>query len=207
MINARRMMISALGGFAGVMGIEHGIGEVLQGSVRPEGLMILSWPGSAFFRALQGEPAMTVVPNLLVTGLLAILISALYTLWAVVWIEREHSGWVLMALCVPMLLVGGGIFPPILGLIIGAAATGLHAPLTWWRAHLSPGVRRILGGLWPWFFAACLLTWLAMFPGVPVLDYFFGVDYELLIWSILAGMFGFLILSGITGFARDVQTA
>jgi hypothetical protein len=41
---------------------------VLQGNSVPAGIMILSWPGSTFFAILGGEPALTVVPNLLGTG-------------------------------------------------------------------------------------------------------------------------------------------
>lgn len=205
MNNASRLMISTFGGFAGLMGIEHGIGEVLQGSKAPDGLVFASWPGSPFFDALGGEPAMSIVPNLLISGMLAILFSLAYTVWAVLLVKRKHSGWVLMALTIPMLLFGAGLFPPVLGLMVGAAATRIHAPLTWWRKHLSGRTRKLLGTLWPWLFGAALLTWLLMFPGVPVMDHFLGFFNENLIMTLLGGMFVFLILAGIAAFARDSQ--
>ena len=68
-------MVATLGTLAGLAGVEHGIGEILQGNVAPEGLAIIAWPGSELFRVLGGEPAMTIVPSLLVTGILAILVS------------------------------------------------------------------------------------------------------------------------------------
>jgi len=200
-----RVIISTFGAIIGLMGFEHGLGETLQGNVIPSGLMIPSWPDSAFFNVLAGEPAMTIIPNLLITGILAILVSLVYTVWAVLFVQCKHGGLVLILLSILMLPVGGGIFPPILGLLIGAGATRINAPLTWWRIHLSPGLRDFLQKLWPWFFSACLLAWLSMFPGVPVLDYFFGVSDTNLIFIILACMFGFLILAGIAGFARDSQ--
>ena len=196
-------MISTFGGFAGLMGIEHGIGEVLQGSTAPGGLVFPSWPGSRFFDALNGEPAMSILPNLLITGILAVIFSLAYTVWAVALVERNRSGQVLMALTIPMLLFGAGLFPPVLGLMVGAAATRIHAPLRWWRKHISGSVRNFLGSLWPWFFAAALLTWLLMFPGVPVMDYFLGFFNESFIFLVLGGMFLFLILAGISAFARD----
>ena len=52
---------------AGIMGIEHGIGEVLEGYRPTEGVFILSWPDSAFFEIMSGEPAMTIIPNYLLT--------------------------------------------------------------------------------------------------------------------------------------------
>jgi hypothetical protein len=72
------VMVSTFGALVGLIGIEHGLGEVLQGNSVPAGIVILSWPGSTFFAILGGEPALTVVPNLLLTGVLAILFSLLY---------------------------------------------------------------------------------------------------------------------------------
>ncbi len=198
-------MISTFGGLVGLIGIEHGIGEILQGNTDPGSIMILSWPDSAFFSILGGEPAMTVIPNLLVTGILAILVSLVYLAWATLFVQRKHGGLVLILLTIPMLLFGGGIFPPVLGILIGAAAAGVNSPLAWWRKHLSAGSRRFLKTVWPWSFGACLLAWLSMFPGVAVLNYFFGVNNTSLIFILLACMFGFLILTSLAGFASDIQ--
>ncbi len=205
MKSATRVMISTFGGLVGLIGMEHGIGEIAQGNTVPNSIMILSWPDSAFFSVLGGEPAMTIVPNLLVTGILAIFVSLVYLAWAVFFVGRKHGGLVLILLIIPMLLFGGGIFPPVLGILIGAAATRVNAPLTWWRKHLSVGTRRFLEILWPWSFGACLLAWLSMFPGVAILSYFFGVNNTGLIFILLACMFGFLILSSLAGYARDIR--
>ncbi len=66
MKSATRAFASTFGAIMALAGIEHGIGEVLQGNTTPSGVMIQSWPNSAFFRSVAGEPAMTVIPNLLV---------------------------------------------------------------------------------------------------------------------------------------------
>ena len=66
-----RMMVATFGAFTGLMGIEHGVGEILQGNVPTPGLFIESWPGSEFLRILAGEPAFTLLPNLLAAGILA----------------------------------------------------------------------------------------------------------------------------------------
>jgi hypothetical protein len=207
MNKATNIWTATFGALVGLIGIEHGIGEVLQGSIAPDGIMILSWPGSAFFEILAGEPAMTIIPNLLLTGILAIFFSMLYLIWAVFFIEREHSGWVLVFLSVPMLLAGGGVFPPLLGIIIGVTAARFQA-LQSRQPHVSPGWKRFLAKLWPWAFGAGILTWLAMFPGICALDYFFGVKTDTIILIDLAGMFGFLLASAVAGFARDnpIQT-
>ena len=73
--NATRTVVSTFGLLAGLAGIEHGLGEILQGSVGPEGPVIESWPDSKAFEILGGEPAMTVIPNLLVTGIVAVIVA------------------------------------------------------------------------------------------------------------------------------------
>jgi hypothetical protein len=55
MKNATRILVSTLGALMGLGGIEHGIGEILQGNISPRGAMIVSWPGSAFFSIMGGD--------------------------------------------------------------------------------------------------------------------------------------------------------
>lgn len=205
MKNATRILTSTLGALVGFIALEHGVGEILQGNRAPGGVMILSWPGSRLFQILGGEPAMTIIPNLLVTGILAVIFSLIFLGWATLFVERRNGGLVLMLLSLILLLVGGGIFPPIFGAITGLLGTRINAPLSWWRAHLPAGVRPFLERLWPWSFGACLLAWLSMFPGTLLLWHFFSTDNPGLIWAILIGMFGFLFTTIITGFAHDLR--
>ena len=205
MRKATRIMVSTFGTLVGLIGVEHGIGAVLQGSVAPSGMMFPSWPESAFFQILNGEPALTVLPNLLFTGILAILFSMVYLVWAIRFVHRKNGSLIMILLSIGMLLFGGGIFPPVFGILLGAAATRIHAPLTWWSERLSTEWAHFLGLLWPWFFGAAIASWLSMFPGVPVLNYFFGVNSTNLILILLFCMFGFLMLGLIAGTARDLQ--
>ncbi len=50
MKNATGVFASTFGAIWAPAGIEHGIGEMLQGSVAPRGVMFPSWPDLAFFR-------------------------------------------------------------------------------------------------------------------------------------------------------------
>jgi len=205
MRNATRITVSTFGAIAGFSGIVHGIGEILQGNIAPEGIVFLSWPDSAFFRILNGEPAMSIIPNLLVTGILTVLFSLIFLVWATMFVQRKHGALVLAILSIVMLLVGAGFGPPLLGIILSPAATRINTPLTWWRTRLPGGLRRFLGKLWPWSFTAGLIAWLLLFPGLPILSYFFGVDNLYLILIIILAAFGFLLLTIFTGFAHDAQ--
>ncbi len=161
MRRAIRAAVSVLGIVAGAAGMGHGIFETLQGNVRPDSLMIASMgppcqPDTVWHLC---EPAMTIVPSYLVTGILAIVVGLAVLVWSAAFVQRRSGGLVLMALSVVLLLVGGGIFPPLIGLVGGAAGTRINVPLSGQRVSRPGGVSRILARLWPWPLVACL-TWL-----------------------------------------------
>jgi len=205
MKNATRVMISMMGTYVGLVGIEHAVGEILQGSVAPDGLTFLSWPESAFFRIQGGEPAMTIVPNLLISGILSTFFSLIFLIWVIRFVQRKNGGLVLMLLSIIMLLVGAGFGPPLLGIILSAAATRINAPWTWWRAHLPVGFQCFLGKMWRWSLIACITSWLFLLPGSNFLGYFFGVDNPVLVLVLIITAFGLLLLTIIAGFASDMQ--
>jgi hypothetical protein len=205
MRRATRISATVLGLTAGVAGIEHGIFEVLQGNARPEGLMIssigppcvpqLSWN--------QCEPAMTIIPSFLVTGILAIILGLIVTLWSAFFVQKKRGGLVLILLCIPLLLFGGGIFPPLIGAIAGALGTRIHKPLNPGRSRLSGGLLRFLAVLWPW----ALGLYVAWVLGQWVIGHFFN-DWLLANgYLIIVIVLGSLLLSVVTTYARDLHEA
>ncbi|MFH1185932.1 MAG: hypothetical protein V1755_12975 [Chloroflexota bacterium] len=170
---ALRLTVSTFGALMGIVGIEHGVGEMLQGAIAPPGLVFPSWPDAAFFRIMAGEPALSILPNMLVTGSLAIVFSMFYLIWAVFRVQKAHAGRILMGWAVLMLLFGGGIFPPVLGAVIGAVATRINAPAPRWA---SGSARQTLRGIWRWSFGLCILAWLALMPGLNLLATCLGVE-------------------------------
>jgi hypothetical protein len=206
MSNATRVIVGTFGTLAGLAGIEHGIGEILQGNQPPDGIVIMSWPESAFFQIVAGEPAMTIVPNLLITGILASLVSLIFLIWVTMFVQRKHGALVLILLSIILLLVGGGFGPPLLGIILGVVATRIDAPLTWWHTHLARGAQHFLSAMWSWSFVAALIAWLFMFPGASLLDYFVGVSNpEQTMATLILSAFGLLLMTIMTGFAHDLQ--
>lgn len=205
MKNATRVFVSTFGAIMALAGIEHGIGEVLQGNIAPNEIMILSWPESEFFHSLGGEPAMTVVPNLLLTGILAIMVSIALLIWSVLFVHKKNVGQVMILLSILMLLMGGGIFPPIFGTMIGVIATRIQRPVRSSRIGGSDGFLNFLAKIWPWSYVACILAWLALIPGIPIFSFFFGVDNPTFILVILSFAFGTLLLTVFSSFAHDRQ--
>jgi hypothetical protein len=199
--NATKVTVLTFATVMGLAGVEHGAGEILQGSTAPAGLIFPSWPASAFFRSMGGEPAMTLVPNLLATGILAILFSLAFFAWAALFVERKNGGLIQILLAVAMLLAGGGIFPPVIGILIGILATRINAPLSGWPGHFPAALRDILARLWWWSFGACVLAWLCLFPGINILGYFFGVNnpgYTVILIVLAFVMLGVTVFTGLT---------
>ncbi|RJQ51629.1 MAG: hypothetical protein C4521_12090 [Actinobacteria bacterium] len=205
MRSARQTTLAAMGTIAALAGFEHGLGELLQGPVAPAALVIQSWPGSAFYRSLQGEPALTVIPNLAISGIATMALSGVFFVWVVRFADRPRSALVIATLSVALLLVGGGFGPPVLGLILAIAAIKVTAPLTWWRQRRASPISRALAATWPFLLPACIAAWLMALVGVAALDYFLGIESVAVTLTVLALAFALLPLSILSSFARDAH--
>lgn len=123
-----RRVASGLGIFAGFGGPEHGYFQIQQGHVRPDGLLISSIgppcdPDKVWHLC---EPAMTIIPSFLVTGITATILGLIIMIWSVRSLHKRQGGIILGLLCVALLLVGGGLIPPIIGFVGAAMAAWPH---------------------------------------------------------------------------------
>jgi hypothetical protein len=203
--SAASRIASIVGVLAGLGGMTHGIGEILQGNVAPSGIAINSWTVGPIATNMGGEPAMTIVPNLLVTGILNIIVSLAIIVWSVAFMQRKNGGLILFFLSIAMLLVGGGFAPPIIGILAGIAGLGINAPYNWWRTHLPINIQRFLAKLWPWVFGACVINGVFLVIGSVILVYIFGLNTpDLFVNSFFFAILS-LLLSIFTGVAYDIQ--
>ncbi|HSJ55814.1 MAG TPA: hypothetical protein VLC95_01440 [Anaerolineae bacterium] len=202
--SAARATATLFGVLAGLGGLTHGIGEVLQGNVRPKGILIESWTQGPIATNMGGEPGMTIVPNLRVTGVLTILASLAVIATALL-VRDKKGGRRMILFSILMLLVGGGFGPPILGILAGVAGTGVGAPSAWWRTRPRAGTRRFLGMLWPWVFGISAANGLFLVVGSVILVYFFGVNNADLFTNSFYLSIGSLVLTILTGRAHDAQ--
>jgi hypothetical protein len=199
MRKATRVVASLFGLFAGFGGPEHGYFEILQGNVRPDSLIIAAIGPPCEPEKVWNlcEPAMTVIPSFLVTGILATVIGLITMIWAAAFVQRKNGGIVLILLSIALLLVGGGLFPPVIGIIAGVIGTRINAPLT-----RQPGsVLRFFAKLWPWPLVA-FFVW--VFGQFLVGHYFneFLQKSGFLSPLLIIGLF---VLSILTGYAYDVH--
>ena len=107
---------SILGIFAGIGGASHGPGEILQGNIAPDGIIIEAWPALTL---LAGEPAMTLIPSFSISGVLTVTTGVAVTILAATRIQSKNGALILILLSTMMLFVGGGLIPPAFGVVAG----------------------------------------------------------------------------------------
>ena len=107
---------SILGIFAGIGGASHGPGEILQGNIAPDGIIIEAWPA---LMLLAGEPAMTLIPSFSISGILTVTTGVAVTILAATHIQSKNGALILILLSTMMLFVGGGLIPPAFGVVAG----------------------------------------------------------------------------------------
>ena len=131
MNRATRIIVSALGVGFGIAGLDHGFFETLQGYTPTHG-MIIQAIGPANLMWIHGtEDAFTLVPNFLITGILAILVSLAIMVWSIGFIHTKHGSSVFLLLFALLFLVGGGI-----GQIVFFVPTWLFSTLHQQTAYL-----------------------------------------------------------------------
>jgi hypothetical protein len=201
-------VVSTFGALAALAGIEHGVGEILQGASAPGSMFFASWPGSSFFHVVAGEPAMSLVPSFLASGVLSILLSIGFFVWTVFFHRVRLASLVTILLSVVLLLIGGGFGPPLLGILVGLAGTSTNSKLAGWRKRIPVVVRSVLGMLWPWILALSIANWLLVLPGLMLIDLGVGIrNPESVVPGVTLCAFAGLLLSILTGLAKDSSAA
>jgi len=157
---ATRIFASTLGILVGLAGVEHGILEVLQGNVRPSGIMVDAIGPEQRLWELAAETVLTIIPSMLISGILSIIFGALVTIWAYKYVDRKYGAGVLLLLSVALFLVGGGFAPIFLTILAFIAATRIGKPLRFWRSRALATLRNLIAKLWPWTLIISVVSFL-----------------------------------------------
>jgi len=183
----------------GLAGAEHGVGEILQGSATPDGIVIKSWPDTEAFDIVDGEPALTLIPNLLVAGIVTVVVSIAVIAWSARWLDRDGNGWTILGLSALLLVAGGGFGPPLIGLVVGVAVIKADQPTPQRQRDSNP----LLASAWPFLLIAAVLGYLSLVPGTVLLSHFAGIESPGLVVGLAAFSFSTLILALIAARAAD----
>ena len=206
-ISAVGIIVSVLGIILGISGMCHGFFEALQGNTPTDGLIIHAIGEANRMWVYGNEPAFTLIPNFLITGIAAIIVSIAAIIWSVGFIHKKSGPLVFLLLFILLFLVGGGIGQIIFFTLGWAFSTRINKPLTWWRRVLPGSVRRVLAKLWLLCLAVSSLSLLfaleiAVFGFVP------GVNDPDLTTIVMLSSLGvvlvFIIPAFISGLAHDI---
>jgi hypothetical protein len=206
--SSTQIVASILGVFVGLAGVEHGIFETFQGNVAPDDIVMYAIGPEQQFWEFGTEQALTIVPNFLITGILAIILGLLVTVWAIKFIDKKFGSWILMLLSVALWLFGGGFAPLFLAILATITAIKINSPLTWWEKHLSIRTRERLAKLWRWSLAIVVILFVvsvetAIF-GYPLL-WLFDANTTYSIQFLMAlVMLAIIPVCMVSAFARDI---
>jgi hypothetical protein len=208
MNRATKTIVTTIGVLLAIAGIDHGFFETLQGNQPTTGLIIKAI--SPELKLWGTEEAFTIVPNFLVTGILAILVSLAIIVWSVRFINTKHGARVFGLLFILLFLVGGGIAAQIMFVpVTWAAATRINRPLDWWHKVLPEGFRRGLAKIWP---VTLTLGSISLLIGlfIAITGFVPGVSDSNRIlavcWSfVFGGGLGMFLVTFVAGFAYDIQ--
>jgi len=203
-----RIIVSTLGVTLGIAGIDHGFFEALQGNVPTPGLFVQAIGPANRMWVYGTEDAFTLVPNFLLTGILAIILSFAIMIWSVGFVHKKNGSRVFILFCILLFLVGGGVAQAVGFILVWAMATQINSPLTWWRKALSENARKRLSPLWLFFLGIGSLLFLialeiAIAGFVPDINN--PMQKQYICWALLGLALAAYLLSFIAGFAHDIQ--
>ena len=205
-VSAAEAIATTFGALAGVGGLLHGIGEIRQGNVAADGFFVDSWTEGPIAEHMDGDPGLTLIQNMLATGITVTVISVIVILFALFMMRRKRAGLTLIALSVAMLLTGGGVGPPTIGILAGVAGIGIGSTHGWWREHFPHSARKLAADAWPWVFAVSAINGLYLFVGSTAIIYAFDVGIgDLTLFSFFLA-FILMGLNIVTGAAFDMRS-
>jgi len=121
-------------------------------------------------------------------------------IWSIFFIQRKYGGLGLILLSIALLLFGGGIFPPVIGIVGGIAGIKINKPF----GEKHPGnTSRFATRLWPWPLAI-FIVWIL---GQWVVGYFFNNFLQQNMIYGVTLILTMMPLSVYSAYAYDLQSA
>lgn len=165
-----KLSVATFSSILGIAGIEHGVGEILQGNLKPDSFFIKSWPNNEHYDILAGEPAFTILTGIpiYITGILAVLVSTLIIIYSIFLLEKTCTRFIFPVLIISLFLFGGGMAGPVLMGILLSWATFRKSPVTNSFKEKKP-IRELLKPIWKFVYPVSIIGWLLLWPGLVLL--------------------------------------
>lgn len=203
-----KTIVSTIGIIFGIAGIGHGFFEALQGNNAIDSYIIEAIGTNNRMWLYGNEPAFTIIPNFLFTGITAMITGILIIIWSAGFMHRKYASLTFLLLFITLFLVGGGIGQIVFFVIGWFMSLFVKKPLNWWKKALPKWMFGSFEKLWLVFLivASFLILFaleIAIFGFVP----FVYEPNTISIIMISALGFGLLllILSFVLGCANDIN--
>ncbi|MBN1449835.1 MAG: hypothetical protein JW963_02380 [Anaerolineales bacterium] len=207
MNKATRINVAALGTIFGISGMSHGFFETLQGNTPTPGLFIFAIGEAQKMWPHGNEPAFTLIPNFLLTGIAAMIVGLSLILWSLGFVHKKNGPTVFILLFILLLLVGGGVAQVLFFPFIWLVSTRIHQPLAWWRKVLPARTQALLAKAWPWSLVVCatLLAYALILATTGFVPAVSDPEVALSVMLFCLGIFTLTLpLAFVSGFARDI---
>ena len=156
-----KLVVASFGILCGLTGMIAGVFMVLQGNIPTNGYVISTiGPEYTMYKDFTYY-AITIVPNFLISGILAIITSSLVIIWSLRYVHRRNGALVLLILSITQMLVGGGWVID-LAIITFILATRIGKPLEWWSRIIPDIVQVRLARVFPYSVVGFVLVSLCM---------------------------------------------
>jgi hypothetical protein len=207
--SALRIIVSSLGILIGLVGIiNHGFFEIQQGNTISSGLIIQSVKEGNILGAPAGEEVLTIIPNLLISGICTVIISLLIIIWSGGFIHGKYGSTIFLILCILQSLAGGGLAQLVVVLLVWRASRISFTLSSRQRKFQDNKFLKMLSGFWLYLlitgivlvFGATQIALFQSFPGVsdPKLSMLIGLII------LVVGICVF-ILTMFAGFFHDIE--
>jgi hypothetical protein len=203
-----RVIATTVGVFFGLFSsINHGIYEIFQGNKATNGFLINAIGEAQRFWPEGTEPAFTLIPNFMLTGIAAVVVGAAIIVWSIWFLPTEHGRKVYLGLFILSFLVGGGIGQTFFFIPAWAFATRMGKPLNWWRKTLPRRSWPYFSKLWKFTLALAIVLMLiglemaifGYFPGELAVEELMNVNMLFVFGSAIL-----FIISFIAGFGQEL---
>lgn len=190
-------MASVFGILAGLSNIQFGFVEAMKGNIKPENFMFVS----------DSQPALTIIPNYLFTGILGMFFALVFVVWSAGFVRRKNGGLIMIFIAILQLLFGASLIRIPQEIVFGIIGTRINQPLKWWRRVLPTQSIKYLAVYWPWSFIICAFLYFIHIE-TGIIESFFGagdkmIHLVLIIISAYFNLFLFIFMI-IAGFAYDI---
>ena len=207
MNKATRINVATLGTIFGISGMSHGFFEALQGNVPTRGLFIFAIGEAQKMWPHGNEPAFTIIPNFLLTGIAAMIVGLSIIIWSLGFVHKKNGPTVFILIFILLLMVGGGVAQILFFPFIWLVSTRINQPLAWWRKVLPIKFQEPLAKVWPWFLVvsatllvcALIIATTGFVPAVNDPEVVLSIMLFCLGMEVLA-----LPLTFVAGFAHDI---